>query len=312
VFENIEMPLNRIFIAEMTYDGVELQSEFAIVKEGNTSLALSPITLYNKTEDTSALIVDETRIFLEYGTDVIQVFNVYSFRNPSDEIVVVKLNENGEIPFIKAPQGVSGFGYEPMQDSQPFQQIDNGIAIPPSEGSYGMIAFGSVPKAKKFELTQEFVLPATQVTVFVPEGVAIQSNRATDLGVQTLQDFKFQIYEMGNVAPGEKLNLTISGTPKDAGTTSASAETTSNQNLLIGAGALGIALILAGAWMYLRDRNRAEDSGMEEPDENKFESSEDVMDAIITLDDLHRARKVSDEAYQKRRAELKEILKGMM
>ncbi len=41
-------------------------------------------------------------------------------------------------------------------------------------------------------------------------------------------------------------------------------------------------------------------------------SSEAVIDAIIALDDLHRAKKISDEAYQKRRAELKEILKGMM
>jgi len=37
-----------------------------------------------------------------------------------------------------------------------------------------------------------------------------------------------------------------------------------------------------------------------------------VMDAIIALDDQHRAKKISDEAYQKRRAELKDILKGMM
>ena len=48
------------------------------------------------------------------------------------------------------------------------------------------------------------------------------------------------------------------------------------------------------------------DSGAE------FESSEDVIDAIIALDDLHRAKKISDEAYQKRRAELKDILKEKM
>ena len=33
---------------------------------------------------------------------------------------------------------------------------------------------------------------------------------------------------------------------------------------------------------------------------------------IIALDDLHRSKKISDEAYQKRRAELKEVLKGKM
>jgi mono/diheme cytochrome c family protein len=314
VFENIELPLDRIFIAELTYDGVELQSDYAIVKEGDTSLTLPPIILYNKTEDISALIVDEARIFFEYGTDAVQIFNVYSFRNPSDEMIVVKFNEQGEIPFVKSPEGSSGSTYEFMQDSEPFQQIENGFAIPPSEDSYGLIAFASVPKAKEFEFSQEFVLPASAVTIFVPEGITIQSEKAADLGVQTMQDFNFHIYEIGSVAAGETLNFSASGTPKETDTASASAPATvtSNKNLLIGAGALGVVLILAGAWMYLRDRTREEDATGEDQEDSEFESSEDVMDAIIALDDLHRAKKISNEAYQKRRAELKEFLKGMM
>jgi len=71
-----------------------------------------------------------------------------------------------------------------------------------------------------------------------------------------------------------------------------------------------LALIVAGGWMYLRDRNGGEEAIEEK--EQEFDSSEDVLDAIVALDDLHRAGKISDKAYQKRRAELKEILKGMM
>ena len=312
VFENIEIPLNRIFLAEITFNGIDLRSGFAIVKEETTSLTLPPITLYKRTEDMSALVVEEARIFFEYGTDVVQVFNVYSFRNPGDEIIVVKFNEKGEVPFIKPPMGSSGFGYEPMQDSEPFQTIENGFAIPPSERSYGLIAFASVPKAKEFEFSQEFVLPAATVTVFVPEGVTAKGDKTTDLGVQAIQNFNFQIYEMGSVAAGETVKLSVAGTPKEAGDASTPEATTSNQNLLIGAGALGIALILAGAWMYLRDRNREEEGTGDQTEGHEYESSEDVIDAIIALDDLHRARKISDDAYQKRRAELKEILKGMM
>jgi hypothetical protein len=308
-FKNVEIPLNRIFIAYVGFDGMDLQSGFAIVQEGDTSVSLPPITLFDKTDDTSKLVVDETRIFFEYGTDSVQVFEVYSFRNPGDEIVLVTLNENGEIPFMKPPENSSGIGYEPMQDSEAFQQIENGFAIPPSENSYGMIAFASIPKVKEFEFTQEFVLPASTVTVYVPEGITVDTAQSTDLGVQAIQDFNFQIYELGSVGAGEALKLTVSGTPKES--TNASAPETSNQNLLIGAGALGVALILGGAWMYLRDRNRAEDESGED-EEDEFESSEDVLDAIIALDDLHRARKISDEAYQKRRAELKEILKEKM
>jgi uncharacterized membrane protein len=116
------------------------------------------------------------------------------------------------------------------------------------------------------------------------------------------------------VAAGQKLSLAISGTPKEAttGTATTTPEVASNRNLLIGAGALGVALILAGAWMYLRDHNRPKEKIHEEAEPSEFDSAEDVMDAIITLDDLHRAGKLSDEAHQKRRSELKEILKEKM
>src|SRR5512145_2425774 len=90
VFENVEIPASRIFLAELTYEGTTVQSGFAVVEEGATSVSLPPIKLYNKTEDISKLQVDEVRIFLEYGADNIQVFNVYMIRNPSEEIIVTK------------------------------------------------------------------------------------------------------------------------------------------------------------------------------------------------------------------------------
>jgi mono/diheme cytochrome c family protein len=316
VFENIEIPLNRIFTAEINYDGTKLQSEYAIVKEGDTSVSVPPIVLYNKTTDTSKLVVDESRIFFEYGTDnTIQIFNVYSFRNPTAETIVVTLNDKGEVPFIKPPEGSSGVGYEPMQDTEKFMQTQNGFAIPPSEKAYGLIAFASVSKAEKFDFSQEFILPVATVTVFVPEGVTAKNAKLSDLGIQAIQNFNFQIYELDGVGAGEKVKLTVSGTPKETtatSSTSAPAEVSSNKNLLIGAGALGLALILAGAWMYLRDHKRAEETNGEEDSGAEFETSEDVIDAIIAVDDLHRAKKISDEAYQKRRAELKDILKEKM
>lgn len=307
-FEEIELPPRRIFIAEVTFDGMPLQSGFGIVEEGTTSLQLSPITLYGKTEDTSGLVLEETRIFLEYGTDSVQIFHVYTLLNPSDKIIVVRLDQNGQIPFIQAPEGSSGIGYEPTQNSERFLPLENGFAIPPSANSYGMIAFASLPSARNFELRQKFVLPSGMVTIFVPEGITIENGRSTDLGIQAIQDFNFHIYELGAVNAGETLSLNVSGTPREP---AAAPETAlPNRNLLLGAGALGLALILAGTWMYLHDRNVEEEGESIESDE--FEGPDDVLDAIVALDDLHRARKIADDAYQKRRAELKEILKGIM
>src|SRR6266498_2707522 len=244
-FENIELPLNRIFIAEVTFEGTNLRSDFAVVKEGDTSVSLPPIKLYNKTTDTSKLVIDESRIFSAHRTAVVQVHNVYSFRNPSDETIVVTLEKNSEVPFFKSPEGSSGIGYEPVQDSESLVQTENGFAIPPSNGSYKLLAFASVPNAKEFEFSQEFVLPVATVTVFVPEGVKAKNDNLTDLGVQKVQDFNFQIYELDGVGAGQKVKLTISGTPKETTTSTTTTEVTSNKNLLIGAGAVGVALILA-------------------------------------------------------------------
>ena len=310
-FENVEAPTSRIYTAEITFEGITLQSDFAVAKEGDTTISVPPIELYHLSADTSALTVDEARVFFEYGSDnTVQVYNVYLFHNPTDQTIAVKVNSNGEVPFIKAPQGSSGFGYEPMQDTEKFISTDSGFAVPPSDSAYGLIAFASLPKSNEIKFSQQFVLPVTTITVFLPQGVKAENAQLTDLGVQAIQGFNFQIYEIAHINAGDTVAFTASGTPQEASSTTTTT-TNSNQNLLFGAGALGITLILAGAWMYLRDRRRTEEEDHLDGEE-KFDSSEDVMDAIIALDDLHRAKKISDDAYQKRRTQLKELLKGLM
>jgi hypothetical protein len=250
------------------------------------------------------------RLFLDYSDTNIQVFGVYSFHNPTEKTIRVELKDGTDIPFIKTPDGTTSMGYEALQDSEPFVNIENGLAVPPSTESYGLIAFTTVPKEDKFEISQPFVLPVSNLTVFLPEGVKAESDTLTDEGLQTIQNFNFQVYTTLNVPAGATIKFNVSGKPQESSAAPAETTTNNNRNLLIGAGALGLAFIAAGAWLYLRDRNRSEEDDEEE--ENEFESSEEVLDAIVALDDLYRAKKISDEAYQKRRAELKDILKGMM
>jgi hypothetical protein len=59
----------------------------------------------------------------------------------------------------------------------------------------------------------------------------------------------------------------------------------------------------------MRDRNRSSEE-IEEDEEEEFDSEEEILDALIALDDLHRAGKIPDETYQQRRAELRARLKG--
>lgn len=313
-FENVEMPENRIYLAEVSYGGIALSSEFGIVQAGQTSLELPPLVLYEVTDDTSVLAMDEVNLFLSVESDTsYQILALYTFRNPSEKIVSVSMGAQQEIPFLKFPIGAEGLGYEAMQDSARFIGTTDGFAMPPSEQPYGLLAFSSVAPAKEISLAQPLALAVDTVRIFVPEGMEVKGAGITKDAAQDIQGMNYQAYASSALQAGETLEFTITGSPKQ---TSAATSTTPNTTLLIGAGGLGLALILAGAWLYLRDRQRAEaedeESEAETEEEEEFESAEEVMDAIIALDDLHRAGKIADEAYQKRRAELKDILKEMM
>jgi mono/diheme cytochrome c family protein len=305
-FGNVEMAKNRIFMAQIEYEGATLQSEFAVVQEGNTSLNLSPIKLYGMTDDPSSLVIDEARIFFDYAENEIQVFSVYSFRNPTAKIIAVPLKDGVAIPFLKSPDGAKVQGFEPMQDSATFTTNNNQIAFPPSEQPYGLIVFSTLPKDTRLEVAQPLVLPVSSLTLFLPNGVKAESGQLADHGVQTLDGLNFQMYAAGNLKAGNTLAFTLSGTPVNSST---SASVMNNNSILIGAGTLGLAMMLAGVWIFMRDRQNIKTKNR---DNGQFESTEEVMDAIIELDDLHKAKKISNAAYQRQREELKEILRDQM
>jgi len=312
--ENVELPNGRIFLAEAAYGGITMKSEIVTVAEGATTIDLPAITLYTVTTDPSALVIDELHLFFQADTNnTYQIIALYNFHNPGKDVVTVNMTaDQQEIPFLKFPTGAQGLGYEAVQDTAPLISLDNGFAMPPNEKAYGILAFSSVPMDTK-SITQELALAASTVRIFVPDGVKLASDRLTQESAQEFQGTAYQSYVAQNLKAGDKLTFEVSGTPK-AGATSSSSSTspTSNNNLLIGAGVLGAILILVGVWMYLRNRNQAQISEEDEENEAEFASSEEVLDAIIALDDLHRAKKISEDAYQKRRTDLKETLKGLM
>ena len=316
-FDNIELKPGRIFLVEAAYGGITIKSELGVVENGQTTLILPPIVLYEITKDSSALVIDEMNMFIQTSGDTkYEVLALYNFRNTGQTVITVEISEKQEIPFLKFLSNAEGLGYEAVQDSAPFTSLDNGFAMTPNEKPYGILAFSSVAKQKETTITQEFVLPASVVRIFVPDGMEAQGDNITFDSAQNIQGAVYQGYVANNIKAGGSITFNVTGTPKVAPAAETSTTTSpSNKPLLIGAGALGSLLILAGIWMYWRDRKQAQtiaDEDEAEEDEEKFGTSEEVMDAIIALDDLHRAKKISDQAYQKRRAELKEILKEMM
>lgn len=308
VFDDVELPEGRILLAEVTFQGITYQSEFSLVEAGASSLVLAPIKVYESSDDFTLLSFEQIHLAFDFGAaETVQIFEIYIFSNRTDRAITIN-TDGTDMPFIDLPDGAIDAGFEAGQDANPFVAAQSGFAILPSEETYSIIAFFTLPyDSKRTEIEQPFVVPAASALLFVPEGVKLQSGQLTASGVQQISNTNFETYTALDLQAGDVLTFTLSGRPKEEGAASFPG---ANQTLIFGAGALGLALILAGAWMYLRDRDQPKEPAGEEDD--GFEDEQDVMDAIITLDDLHRAGKISAEAYQTRRAELKNRLKGML
>ena len=308
-FDDVEIPQGRLFLAEVNYEGVGLQSDIVNVTADMTSVDLTPITLYENTTDLSVLQANQMHIFFDAANDgTLQVIEVYTLTNSSDKTVLVE-TDGTSIPFIKVPEGAQNVGFDLSQDSAPILSADNGFAMPPSETTYGLILFFNLPYTNSASIAQPVALSIPSVVVLVPEGIKLKSDQLNSLGVQSFQGSNFEQFNSDALQPGDTLEFSLRG---KAATSSSSAATVDNrQTLLIGAGAFGIVLILAGVWMFLRDRNKLDEDDFEDEEEDEFETADEVMDAIIALDDLHRAKKISDEAYQARREELKARLKEL-
>jgi hypothetical protein len=143
------------------------------------------------------------------------------------------------------------------------------------------------------------------VNLIAPAGVKIVSDQLTsqpsDSGSQNL------VFSGGPFDSGDSLTFAVSGMPKAESAPATSAD--DNSGLLIGIGALGLAFIAVGVFLFLRDRRKPHDEEDEITPEPSGESAEEIMDAIIALDDQYRAGNISEDAYQKRRADLKVQLK---
>ena len=309
LFEDVDISEGRIFFVETNYQGINFQSELTVSEAEMTELTIPDLALYESTTDSGGLVVEQLHISFDMAIENgVQVFELYTISNLSNKAYVF-VTDGTSLPFMPLPEGAVNVGLELSQDSAPIMSTEDGFAIPPSDKFYSIIAFFNMPYDKKLELSQPLALPVSSALVIVPEGIKVKADQLTDEGLQqTQQGFNVQMYSGSGLNAGSSLEMTLSGNVKSAGT---STSPDNRQILLIGAGAFGIALILSGVWMFLRDRDKVDEDDYEEYDEDEFETAEEVMDAIIALDDLHRAKKIPDEAYQLRRAELKERLKEL-
>jgi mono/diheme cytochrome c family protein len=313
-FVDLEMPPGRSFLTTIDYNGVIYGSDLVVAEEGNSSLDL-PLQIYESTSDPSVLLVDRLHYFFEFVDDqTIRVLELFIITNPSNKTVVAA-QEGEPVLNFPLPEGASNLQFEDGTLGGRYIQTPDGfgdtLPIRPGSGNYQVLYSYELPYDRKLDLARPVNLPIQAVVILVPEeSVKIKGDNIQDAGTRDIQGLQYHMYNAPAMQPGGELRLSITGKPLGS---SSPLTTTTNTNLLIGAAALGVALVATGLWFYWRNRPDVEEEEETLPDVGEAdESSEALMDAILALDDLYQEGKLPEDAYLQRRAELKARLERAM
>ena len=316
-FINIPLESNIAFIVTADVDGIMYNSDIAVYDEITSEFDL-PITIFENTADTSSISMDRLHIFFDFSnSDFVQVIEIYILSNSSNKTVVAEEQGKALLTYI-LPEGASNLQFENGQIGNPFITTDNGFGDPtsilPGASSYQLMYAFDMPYGKKLEINQPINHLIGSVIIMTPDGVKVSSSQMTDGGARDIQGQTYSMYTVDNIPAGETLSFTLSGNPK-GGSTGSTAAGSPQTNLVIGLAIFGTVLILAGFFFFLRSRNSKDDNYDELDDEQIDAFGDDpdqLMDAIATLDDQFKAGILSQEAYQKRRDELKARLKAIL
>lgn len=322
-FANVAIPTNYAYFVSVDHGGTTYSSQPVVPAAGVTTYDL-PLDIYDTTNDLSVLVADQVHIILDYSKpDVIQVVEFYSITNPSTKTVIAA-SKGAPLINVTLPKGYKNLQFQDGAIGDRFVQTGEGFgdtsAIPPSAApassavnpsatpaantAFQIIFAYDLPYSTNFDFVQPFSLNVTETQFLVSEGVKAQAPGIMDGDIADMGNDggKYQRYKVGSFKSGQTMTVTVSGEPIKNSQPIAGNDT--SRNLIIGIGTLGLVLMLAGGWLFLRDRKRIPEKRFA-PQANSL-TREEILDAIIALDDQHNAGNIAHDAYQQRRAELKE------
>jgi mono/diheme cytochrome c family protein len=312
LFQNVELLPGRTYLVTVDYGQATYISPMASADQQTDALTLD-VTIFDTTTDTSQLSVERLHIFFEFTQeDFVQVVQLFIFSNKGNQ-TIIPYQEGGPIVDFPLPEGAVNLQFQDGVLGERYLKTPTGfadtIAIRPGMGEYQVLFAFELPYKRKLDLVQPLSLPVDAAIVMLPEdGVKVRSEMLKDDGTRAVQGGTYRLYSGEMLPAGSSLELSLSGS-LGSGFSLASDSTTS---LMIGLGSFGLVMIAAGVWLFLRNQKQAgdfEDDSEEVEEEYTEDDVESLIDAIIALDDLYSAGELPEEAYRKRRSELKSRLK---
>jgi mono/diheme cytochrome c family protein len=312
-FEDIDPALPVQYEPLVVYENVPYFGEL------DTAVVLSPeqpeadvnISIYETTEDPDDIRIERLHIVLDFAPDRLQVAELYILSNDGQKTFVGTL-EKGTLPIVEPDNALS---FQPGGDPSRYLSLADGIAdtmpVPPGQSTAESIVVYDLAYDGNLELSRPLPYDVSKVNVFVPAevGIKVSGDALRAGGPFEAQGASLDTYLADDLAAGDGLTLRVSGEAQtNVGSTMPSPVQSSGPDQGQGILAGLIALVGAVALAYLYWQGHL--SLRFRPITENRQSA--LLQDIADLDDDYETGRVKEEAYQVKRAALKEELVELM
>lgn len=313
-FESVPFIPGRLFFASVSYQGAVYRSDITEIEPDARTLDLT-VEVFGTTTDKSALSIERLHVFVNFPEENLAQFaEIFIVSNFGQQTVVAE-ESGGAVLNYFLPPGADNLRFESGSIGERFLVTEEGFSdtasIPPGSGVYQLLVFYDMPyDNQRLVFDQKMSLPVGAVVVMTPSsGVSLKGDGFEDMGVREIQEGSIHVYSGEQLDQGEELSFSLSGIPQGTRGQEGQAQVINRQNLIIGLGIFGGALLVIGVYFYIRlQREERLDISFEDDDVRK----EEIMDAIIALDDMFEEGEIAEEAYRQRRSDLKSRLEGLL
>lgn len=309
-FTDVTVTEGMAYLVQVDANGYSFGSDILHAADLTGAVAELPVSIYDTSSDPSGLTVDRMHVFFDFAVaEKVQVVELFIVSNTSDKVIVPSADGTPALTF-GLPEGATNLLFESGALGDRFVATENGFGdltpIVPGTSQHQVLFSFDLPYERKLDLSLPILQNVASVVVMLPpEGVKMESSQLMSAGQRDMSGMAFDMYTGSALAAGSSLDMRLSGK-----VSSIKEDTNSFGGIAMGATVFGLALIGTGIWLYRQRKTQEEDVAESEVIEEQPEESEEaLLDAILALDDLYQAGNLPEDAYQERRAALKERLR---
>jgi len=307
--QDLEIVPGRIFGALTEYQGVRYFNTAGHMLEDSLSLEL-PLTVYETTADDGPIVVERMHLIFDFSIEgVVEVSELLLVTNTGDRTISGQEGIN-EVR-VTLPTGFSNLLFADSSELIRFTEDGEGFVIHeafiPGEAIEAYFSF-TLSYERSLEYQQPADYPVEAIVILKTQGPpAMSGDGLRELRARDMGGIFMESYSMDPLKQGEILELRLSGGHP------ARADSSSSTNLVIGAAALGLTLIVI--FFGWRMWSQGYESTVESDAEAALEEQQDrgsLIRAIAALDDMYAVGEVTETAYKERREVLKRSLKTII